>query len=794
MSETVNKVAVLSSAVKHALLADVQYYDFHASSAFNRKMKGIITPGIYGGFKPALAGGLNLKITSLQGPGGHGVASVDVNNHQITVQQIEDVTLAIPVNGVTRVMLEANYQYGIKTSQVDDSSDIHAARIFTANISVPLADNHLEICRVTVPADATELTLDMIDSSHRQNKALGITLSSEIDSDADHIGASSHAVKKAVKAARDETEKQIEELVDNAPASLDTLKKIADAINNDPDFFNTLNAVLALKAPLHDPALTGIATVPTPPLSVSNKQIANTEFVQAAVAALVGSSPEALDTLAELAEALGNDPNFATTMLNKLAGKQPLDSTLTNLSGKDVAGLLQYLGLVETINRAAGAVQKDQNGADVPQPDWFVRNIGAARAFSGAVNIGGNGNWTTAEFIVWLENQGAFNHPYWMCKGSWSYGNNRYITDTGCGIIQLAGAVVEVLGVRGAMTIRVTTATASTGGVTSAQFTYTNHGDDYWPGWRRDLKRSGDTMLGELKIHGANALRIFDEQRGLIFRRSEESLHLIPTLENQGENGDIGPLRPLSINLRTGEVMMEHKLLASGGAQISSSLGIGVDNVLGENSIVLGDADTGLKQNGDGILDSYSNGRQVMRIVPDAVQVFGWTSDWIDMRGQPCFTSVLPVNVGGASAIVRQEHPDKHFILGGLGNHQFGIYMINKSRSENGTDGQAYLDENGNWVCGGQILPGSYANFDARYQPKDNYATQAWVSQNFVQNIRQSGVAYIDAEKNSGQRLVPAGGVLIGSQVNGEWDNNEGFYYTWIQQNINGNWLTIGRV
>ncbi|MGZ0595737.1 tail fiber protein, partial [Citrobacter freundii] len=398
MSETVNKIAILSSAVKHALLADVQYYDFHASSAFNRKMKGIITPGIYGGFKPALAGGLNLKITSLQGPGGHGVASVDVNNHQITVQQIEDVTLAIPANGVTRVMLEANYQYGIKTSQVDDSSDIHAARIFTANISVPLADNHLEICRVTVPADATELTLDMIDSSHRQNKALGITLSSEIDSDADHIGASSHAVKKAVKAARDETEKQIEELVDNAPASLDTLKKIADAINNDPDFFNTLNAVLALKAPLHDPALTGIATVPTPPLSVSNKQIANTEFVQAAVAALVGSSPEALDTLAELADALGNDPNFATTMLNKLAGKQPLHEVLTSLSGlnsaanklaffngpnsmalanltavgrvligqESVAKVLEYLGLVETINKAAGSLQKDQNLSDIP--------------------------------------------------------------------------------------------------------------------------------------------------------------------------------------------------------------------------------------------------------------------------------------------------------------------------------------------------------------------------------------------------------------------------------------------
>ncbi|MDT7365951.1 phage tail protein [Citrobacter freundii] len=460
----------------------------------------------------------------------------------------------------------------------------------------------------------------------------------------------------------------------------------------------------------------------------------------------------------------------------------------------NVALFLQNLGLVETINRAAGSLQKDQNGADVPQPDWFVRNIGAARAFSSFVSIGGGGNWTTPEFIVWLENQGAFNHPYWMCRGSWSYGDNRTITDTGCGNIQLSGAVVEVMGERGAMTIRVTTATTSTGGVVNAQFTYVSHGDGYSPGWRRDLKRSGDTMLGELKIHGANALRIFDEQLGLIFRRSEESLHLIPTLENQGENGDIGPLRPLSINLRTGEVMIQHKLLASGGAQISSSLGIGVDNALGENSIVLGDSDTGFKQNGDGVLDAYSNSRQVMRIAPGTVQVFGSTGMWIHLREQICFSNVTPVNNDGASAIVRQEHQDRHFILGGLGNHQFGIYMINKSRSENGTDGQAYLDENGDWVCGGQILPGSYANFDARYQPKDNYATQAWVLQNFVQNIRQSGVAYIDAEKNSGQRLVPAGGVLIGSQVNGEWDNNEGFYYTWIQQNINGNWLTIGRV
>ncbi|WP_252496807.1 phage tail protein [Escherichia coli] len=133
-------------------------------------------------------------------------------------------------------------------------------------------------------------------------------------------------------------------LINGAPATLDTLKEIAAAINNDPNFSTTINNVLALKAPLSSPALTGTPTAPTAAQSVNNTQIATTAFVKSAIAAMVGSAPAALDTLNELAAALGNDPNFATTMLNALAGKQPLDNTLTNLSGKDVAGLLAYLG------------------------------------------------------------------------------------------------------------------------------------------------------------------------------------------------------------------------------------------------------------------------------------------------------------------------------------------------------------------------------------------------------------------------------------------------------------------
>ena len=162
-------------------------------------------------------------------------------------------------------------------------------------------------------------------------------------------------------------------LINGAPATLDTLKEIAAAINNDPNFSTTINNALALKAPLSSPALTGTPTAPTAAQSVNNTQIATTAFVKSAIAGMVGSAPAALDTLNELAAALGNDPNFATTMLNALAGKQPLDNTLTHLSGKDVAGLLAYLGLGEAAKRNVGTGdnQIPDMGAFASGSGWF---------------------------------------------------------------------------------------------------------------------------------------------------------------------------------------------------------------------------------------------------------------------------------------------------------------------------------------------------------------------------------------------------------------------------------------
>lgn len=781
-----------------ALVADVQYHEPYLSAALNRKFRGIVDPGFYAGFLPKPGGGMNLLITSVDGDKTAGAASVDIGEfYQVTIQQRKDISLALSAGKKYAIVLKGRYLLGEDTYQVNTASHIHAAEFVarTYTDSYQLGDGELLVCTVNIPASVSAITQEMIDTSERINRSIGIDISDSVTSTRSDVAASSLAVKKAydlakskytaqdasttqkglvqlssatnsdsetmaatpkaVKSIKDlaDTKAPIESpsltgtptaptaaqgtnstqiantafvkaaitaLINGAPGTLDTLKEIAAAINNDPNYSTTINNALALKAPLASPALTGVPTAPTAAQGTNNTQIATTAYVRAAISALVGSSPEALDTLNELAAALGNDPNFATTMTNALAGKQPLDATLTALAalatganklpyftGKDTVAqtdltsvgrdilaktstlaVIQYLGLRElgtsgekipllstantwsarqtfnggitgaltgnadtatklktarningvrfdgsgdinintlvsrgrvtaleanaqgtsgiqlyeaynngypstygnvlhlkgataagegelfigwsgtsgahapvhirsrrdtdsanwsewaqvytskdsipgvnakgdqdtsgnaatatklqtactingvsfdgsknieltaenlnlerTVELAAGSLQKNQNGADIPGKDTFTKNIGACRAFHSAISTGA-GNWTTAQLIEWLDSQGAFNHPYWMCKCSWSYGNNKIITDTGCGTIHLAGCVIEVMGNKGAMTIRVTTpSTSSGGGITNAQFTYINHGDAYAPGWRRD--------------------------------------------------------------------------------------------------------------------------------------------------------------------------------------------------------------------------------------------------------------------------------------------------------------------
>lgn len=150
----------------------------------------------------------------------------------------------------------------------------------------------------------------------------------------------------------------------------------------------SLIAKIEARAPLKSPALTGTPSTPTPPDDAAGTEIANAEFVRKLLAALVDSSPEALDTLNELAAALGNDPNFATTVTNALAGKQPLSDVLTAISKlKAQADNLLYFNtdgkasLAEVTQRLVHYWRKLQQKICGRYLSWKPRNSDATKRY-----------------------------------------------------------------------------------------------------------------------------------------------------------------------------------------------------------------------------------------------------------------------------------------------------------------------------------------------------------------------------------------------------------------------------
>ncbi|HBD1789035.1 TPA: phage tail protein [Salmonella enterica] len=381
------------------------------------------------------------------------------------------------------------------------------------------------------------------------------------------------------------------------------------------------------------------------------------------------------------------------------------------------------------MDNANGRLEKNSNGSDIPDKDLFVRRIGAARAFDGAVTIGGDDNpWTTAEFIVWLESQGAFNHPYWMCKGSWDYTGNKVITDTGCGNICLAGAGIEVMGTRGAMTIRITTpTTTSGGGVASAQFTYINNGDGYAPGWRRDF----------------NTI-------------------------NKPTASDVGAL-PVT------------------GGRLNGPLSIGTDNALGGNSIVLGDNDTGLKQNGDGILDVFANNQHTVRVAPGEMIALG-----VIRAGNGKKLSLTSDNNSALNAT---------FNLWGDVNRPTVIELDDDQGwhlySQRNPDGSIVFTVNGDITAntlraGGAIYQNNGDIFGSVW---GNGWLSTWIHNNVVKAVRLGPVALSGGLWRDFQ--LGGGQVVTGFHTDGSWEMEGGddkVYYRPIQYLIGDTWVTASSV
>ncbi|EFC6896994.1 phage tail protein [Escherichia coli] len=541
-----------------------------------------------------------------------------------------------------------------------------------------------------------------------------VQLSSATNSTSETQAATPKAVKAAYDlanakyTAQDATtaQKGIVQLSSATNSTSETLAATSKAVKAVMDETNK-------KAPLNSPALTGTPTTPTARQGTNNTQIASTAFVMAAIAALVDSSPDALNTLNELAAALGNDPNFATTMTNALAGKQPKDATLTALAGlataadkfpyftgndvaslatltkvgrdilakSTVAAVIEYLGLQETVNRAGNAVQK--NGDTLSGGLTFENDsILAWIRNTDWVKIGfKNDADGDTDSYMWFETGDNGNEYFkWRSKQS----------TTTKDLMNLKWDALSVL--------------------VKALFS------------------------SEVKISTVNALRIFNSSFGAIFRRSEECLHIIPTRENEGENGDIGPLRPFTLNLRTGRITMGH----------------------------------GLDVTGDITTNAW--------VYANRFAINSGSTSWIDMRNQNVIFGRNAVSTSSAQALLRQDHAERKFFVGGLGNYQFGFYMINNSRTVNGTDGQAYMDNNGNWLCGSQVIPGNYGNFDSRYVRDVRLGTRV------VQLMARGG------------RYEKAGHAITGLRIIGEVDGDDEAIFRPIQKYINGTWYNVAQV
>ncbi|MBC0055765.1 tail fiber protein [Escherichia coli] len=431
-------------------------------------------------------------------------------------------------------------------------------------------------------------------------------------------------------------------------------------------------------------------------------------------------------------------------------------------------------------DNAEKRLQKDQNGADIPGKDTFTKNIGACRAYSGALSTEA-GNWTTAQFIEWLDSRGAFNHPYWMCKGSWSYANNKIITDTGCGDIHLAGCVVEVMGTKSAITIRVTTPTTSSGGgTTSAQFTYINHGDGYSPGWRRDWNRQGDAMTGTINQDGGSQNTYMSTALCSGTRGGKKYLRKF----RGGEGGTIWheTVQGGVVRWATGNTDAQEELSLSSAYGLRSR---GEITSLSANGLRIAYGNYGFFIRNDGSstyfmltksgdrLGTYNNLRPL--IINDATGAVSM-GHGLSVTGDIASSTKVRAGSGKKFTVSSSNTSTKEAAFNLWGNSSRPVV------AELGDDAgwhfysQRNTDNSITFAVNGQVSPSNYSNFDSRYVRDIRLGTR-------VVQTMQKGVMY---EK--------AGHVITGLGIVGEVDGDDPAVFRPIQKYINGTWYNVAQV
>ncbi|ENK2834233.1 prophage tail fiber N-terminal domain-containing protein [Salmonella enterica] len=567
-------------------------------------------------------------------------------------------------------------------------------------------------------------------------------------------GAAATRAEDAAKRAED-----IADVISLEDASLTKkgIVKLSSATDSDSEALAaTPKAVHAVmdevqtKAPLDSPALTGTPTAPTPETTAAGIEIATAAFVAAKVAQLVGSAPEALDTLKELADALGNDPNFATTVLNKLAGKQPLDDTLTALSGKSVDGLIEYVGLRETINRAGDALQKSQNGADIPDKKQFARTIGAVTATS--VTFGESG-WFKIATVVMPQ-------------------------ATSTAVIKLYGGAGYNVGSPEQAAISELVLRAGNGSPVGITATL----------WRRSPAAANEVAW--VNTSGDNYdiyINIGQYAYGLIAQYDCTSnagviLHTNPEFsETKPANATNGQAYTLFNSLMKPTASDVGALPITGG-RLNGSLGIGTDNALGGNSIAFGDNDTGFKWHSDGVLGIYANNALVGYIDNSGLHMsVDVLTNGILRAGNG---KTLTLSSGNNSAM------NAGFSLWGNGTDRPTVIELSDDQgwhfySQRRQDGGIELSVNGN------IYPANYSNFDARYLTSGNVYTKGESDNRYVQNIQRGAPVWPGKVDEYGPAEAPAGCFLTQARHDPTTAYGVTFAYRPLQMWVGNGWRTI---
>ncbi|MGZ8121878.1 tail fiber protein [Escherichia coli] len=495
----------------------------------------------------------------------------------------------------------------------------------------------------------------------------------------------------------------------------------------------------------------------------------------------LAATPKAVKTAYDLANGkyTAQDATTARKGLVQLSSATNSDSETLAATPKAVKS---------AYDNAEKRLQKDQNGADIPGKDTFTKNIGACRAYSGALSTEA-GNWTTAQFIEWLDSRGAFNHPYWMCKGSWSYANNKIITDTGCGDIHLAGCVVEVMGTKSAITIRVTTPTTSSGGgTTSAQFTYINHGDGYSPGWRRDWNRQGDAMTGTINQDGGSQNTYMSTALCSGTRGGKKYLRKF-----RGGEGDTiwhETVQGGVVRWATGNTDAQEELSLSSAyglrsrGEITSSSANGLRIAYGNYGFFIRNDGSStyfmLTKSGDR-LGTYNNLRPL--IINDATGAVSM-GHGLSVTGDIVSSTKVRAGSGKKFTVSSSNTSTKEAAFNLWGNSSRPVV------AELGDDAgwhfysQRNTDNSITFAVNGQVSPSNYSNFDSRY----------------VRDIRLGGAATYKPANNgmTWTHQAPSGcvysGIIVQDTGSNSADNIGGVYYRPVQKYINGTWYNVAQV